>query len=65
MTHSLVDADRSTHLKIVCLALVGAMAVVTVGMTAKMTGIDTAPAQHVVKADKPAVFTARDATTVR
>jgi hypothetical protein len=65
MTHSLVGADRSTHLKIACLALVGAIAVVTVGMTAKMTGIDTAPTQDLVKAGRPAAFTARYAATVR
>jgi hypothetical protein len=65
MTHSLVGADRSTHLKVVCLALLGATAVVTVGMTAKMTGIDTAPAQHLVTAGEPAAFAARDATIVR
>ena len=65
MTHSLVGADRSSHLKIACLALVGAVAVVTVGMTANMTGIDSAPAQDLRKAGRPAAFTARDAATVR
>jgi hypothetical protein len=61
MSHSLITADRGTHLKIVCLSLVAAIAVVTVGITARVTEAGAARTQ-VVKAGKPAVFTARDLT---
>jgi hypothetical protein len=64
MSHSLIDASRTTHLKIVCVALVGAIAVVGVGITARVTDNATAQVQ-VVKAGKPAAFTARDGATIR
>jgi hypothetical protein len=63
MSHSLIGADRTTHLKILCVALVGAIAVVVVGITARIADLDTRT--QVVKAGKPAVFTASDATTIR
>jgi hypothetical protein len=34
MSHSLKDADRSTHFKIVAVALVSAIVLVVVGLTA-------------------------------
>jgi len=63
MSHSLIGADRATHLKILCVALVGAIAVVVVGVTARIADLDTRP--QVVKAGKPAVFTANEAATIR
>lgn len=70
MTHSLIGADRNTHLKIVVVALVGAIAVVTVGIAARVSGTDTVTAQvrtdgPVLKAGKPATFTTRETTAVR
>ena len=65
MSHSLIGADRTTHLKVLCVALAAAIAVVVVGITARVTEIDAAKAQIVVKAGKPATLTARDSTTVR
>jgi hypothetical protein len=65
MSHSLIGADRTTHLKIVAVALAGAIAVITVGITARVTDIGVASAQNiVVKAGKPAAYTSRG-TTVR
>jgi hypothetical protein len=64
MSHSLIEANRTTHLKIVCVALVGAIAVVAVGITARVTDNATAQVQ-VVKAGQPATFTARDSATIR
>ena len=65
MTHSLIGADRTTHLKIVTVALAGAIAVILVGITARVTDIGVASAQNiVVKAGKAAAYTARD-TIVR
>ena len=62
MSHSLIGADRTTHLKVLCVALVGAIAVVAVGVTARVAESERT---QVVKAGKPATFTARETTTVR
>ena len=65
MSHSLIGADRTTHLKIVAVSLAGAIAVILVGITARVTDTDIASAQNIVmKAGKPAAYTARH-TTVR
>ena len=63
MSHSLIGADRTTHLKVLCVALAAAIAVVAVGITARVT--DGERTQVVVKAGKPATYTARAATAVR
>ena len=70
MNHSLLSADRTTHLKIVVLALVAGIVVVTVGITARLaeTGLTTARIEAgapVVKAGKPATFTGRETSTIR
>jgi hypothetical protein len=70
MNHSLVTADRTTHLKIVAVSLVAAIAVILVGVTARVTDTGSASANlqahgPVVKANKPAVITARDGNTVQ
>ena len=65
MTHSLIGADRTTHLKIVAVALAGAIAVILVGITARVTDIGAASAQNVVKAGKTATFTTNDASAIR
>jgi hypothetical protein len=58
MTHSLIGADRTTHLKVLCVALTAAIAVVAIGITARVT--DRGATHTVVKANKPAVYTARE-----
>ena len=63
MSHSLIGADRATHLKVLFVALTAAIAVVAVGITARIADLDTRT--QVVKAGKPAVFTANDASTIR
>lgn len=72
MTHSLIGADRSTHFKILAVALVSAIVLVVVGITARVAETDTATARlqaegeiPVLKAGKPAIVTTRDATTIR
>ena len=70
MTHSLIGADRNTHLKIVVVALVAAITVVSVGIAARVTGDGSLTAQvktdgPVLKAGKPATFTTSDTSTVR
>jgi hypothetical protein len=70
MTHSLIGADRNTHVKIVVVALVAAIAVVFVGITARVTDTSSLSAQArtdgpVLKAGKPATFTRDETTAVR
>jgi hypothetical protein len=76
MNHSIITADRSTHLKIVVVALVGAIAVVSVGIAARMSSVDlgtdiVAGRQAggikigVVKATKPISWTSTDELTIR
>ena len=70
MNHSLVTADRTTHLKIVAVSLVAAIAVILIGVTARITDTGTASANlqahgPVIKANKPATVTARDGNSVQ
>lgn len=70
MNHSLVTADRTTHLKIVAVSLIAAIAVILVGITARITDVDTATARleahgPVLKAGKPSAVTVRDTTAIR
>ena len=71
MNHSLVTADRTTHLKIVAVSLVAAIAVILVGITARVTDDSSAApnlqAQHgpVIKASKPTAVTATEGPAVR
>lgn len=67
MNHSIHSADRSTHLKIVVVALVAGIAVAAFGIAAR-TNADfsqTAQSTHVIKAGKPVVVTSSDISTVR
>ncbi len=64
MNHSIHSADRSTHLKIVVVALVAGIAVAVFGISAR-TGSDFTQTAHVVKAGKPVVVTSSDLSTVR
>jgi cytochrome oxidase Cu insertion factor (SCO1/SenC/PrrC family) len=67
MNHSIHSADRSTHLKIVVLALVAGIAVAAFGISARTNAdfTQTAQSTHVVKAGKPVIVTSSDISTVR
>lgn len=73
MNHSIITADRNTHLKIVVVALVAGIAVATVGIAARLStsgvelaGVTTSPTKiGVVKANKPVVWTSRDEIRIR
>jgi hypothetical protein len=68
MNHSFYSADRSTHLKIVVVALLAATAVAGIGITARVNTGDTfADAQRVqiIKAGKPVMVTTSGQTVVR
>ncbi|MBR0831048.1 hypothetical protein JQ596_36630 [Bradyrhizobium manausense] len=66
MNHSIYSADRSTHLKIVVVALIAGIAVAGLGFTAR-TGSDEGLTQtaRVIKAGKPVAITSSDASLVR
>jgi hypothetical protein len=72
MNHSMLTCGRTTHLKIVTVALIAAALVATVGLTARLddpgTGNMTASARAggpAVKAGKPAVYSTRNDAAVR
>lgn len=70
MNHSLVTADRTTHLKIVAVSLVAAIAVILVGVTARLTDTDATGNRieahgPAIKATKPSAVTAREGATIR
>ncbi len=62
-------ADRSTHLKILVVGLVGALLLAVIGISARNlnlgTDIMTARAPTVIKAGGPVVFTDRSGPVVR
>jgi hypothetical protein len=64
MNHSIHSADRTTHLKIVVVALVAGIAVAAFGISAR-TSSDFTQTAHVVKAGKAVVVTSSDLTKVR
>jgi hypothetical protein len=69
MNHSLVTADRTTHLKIVAVSLIAAIAVILVGVTARIsdTGATAKLEAHgpVLKAGKPSTVTSRDGNSIQ
>ena len=70
MNHSLTSCDRTTHLKIVALALVAGIAVSVIGIHARYSDSTDLVASAktngmVVKAGKPAVYSTRDGSTIR
>jgi len=66
MNHSLLSADRNTHLKVVCVALLAAFVVVAVGVGARVAdGSPPATGGLVLKAGKPAVYTRGDLPAIR
>ena len=67
MNHSIYSADRSTHLKIVVVALVAGISVMSLGIFARANGDTSGYTQtvRVIKADKPVMVTKTDQSIVR
>jgi hypothetical protein len=67
MNHSIYSADRSTHLKIVAVALVAGISIMTFGIATRSTGDSSAYTQtvRVIKADKPVMVTNSGTSVIR
>ena len=66
MNHSIYSADRSTHLKIVVVALVAGIAVAGLGIAARSSFEDGyTQTARVMKAGKPVAITSTDTSVVR
>ena len=67
MNHSIYSADRTTHLKIVVVALVAGITVAGFGISARTTASDEGYTQtaKVLKAGKPVAITSANTTTIR
>jgi len=69
MNHSIYSADRTTHLKIVAVALVAGISIMTFGIALRSTGDSNAYAQQqtvrVIKADKPVMITSSGNSMIR
>ena len=68
MNHSIYSADRTTHLKVVVVALVVGILVAGFSITARTTtdeGLTQTASSHVMKAGKPVVITSSGNSVVR
>jgi len=65
MNHSIYSADRSTHLKIVVVALVAGIAVAGFGISVRSNSDDYTQTARVMKAGKAVTITSSDTSTVR
>jgi hypothetical protein len=64
MNHSIHSADRSTHLKIVVLALVAGVMVAGFGISTRVN-TDYTQTAHVIKAGKAVVVTSSETSVIR
>ena len=68
MNHSIYSADRTTHLKVVVVALVAGIVVAGFSISARNTtdeGLTQTASMRVMKAGKPVVITSSGNTVVR
>jgi hypothetical protein len=66
MNHSIYSADRTTHLKIVIMALVVGIAGVGLALSSRSSSdAGTTQTAGIVKAGKPVVTTSSDALIIR
>ena len=66
MNHSIYSADRTTHLKVVVVALIAGIAVAGFGISARTTSDEGfTQTARVYKAGKPVAITSAETSTVR
>jgi hypothetical protein len=65
MNHSIYSADRTTHLKIVTVALIAGIAITGFGISMRShDSINSVQTAHAIKADKPVMWTSTNAAVV-
>jgi hypothetical protein len=65
MNHSIYSADRTTHLKVVVVALIAGIAVAGFGISTRSNPNDYAQTAHVIKAGKAMTVTSSNTSVVR
>jgi hypothetical protein len=65
MNHSIYSADRTTHLKIVVVALVAGILVAGFGISARTSDDGSTQTARVIKAGKPVTITSSNTSVVR
>ena len=66
MNHSIYSADRTTHLKIVVVALIAGIMVAGLGVSARLNSDeDLAQTARVIKADRPIAMSTAATSVVR
>jgi hypothetical protein len=65
MNHSIYSADRSTHLKIVVIALVAGIAVAGFGISTRGSSDSYTQTARIIKAGKPLAVSSSDALVIR
>ena len=65
MNHSIYSADRTTHLKVVVVALLAGILVAGFGISTRNTASDEVQTARVMKAGKPVVVTSTGGSVVR
>jgi hypothetical protein len=65
MNHSIYSADRTTHLKVVVVALFAGIVIAGLGICARTNSDDYAQTARVIKAGKPVTVTSSGASMVR
>ena len=65
MNHSIYSADRSTHLKIVVVALIAGIALAGLGISARTSSDDYTQTARVIKAGKAVTITSSNTSAVR
>ena len=65
MNHSIYSADRTTHLKVVVVALVAGIVVAGFGISARNTDEGYTQSARVMKAGKPVMVTTSNNSLVR
>ena len=66
MNHSIYSADRTTHLKVVVVALVAGIAMAGLGISARINSDDGyTQTARVIKAGKPVTVTSSNTSMVR
>lgn len=66
MNHSIYSADRTTHLKIVVVALVAGISLAGLGIASRVNDLSNAPqTAQVIKAGKPTMNASATSSVVR